>query len=214
MTLDIPELSRSILVFSETDSRLKLELEPGAQLHDGIKGHLHIPNAGRVQCLEMVDENSTAGVQLPRLINIYSRISQRTAARTFWGVLDHSGRGYAVMESVDDSTRLEDALHSGEFAQLDLVGRLRFAWEICSSVAYFHSVNILLKSLSSQNVYIRPPRSESDHIRPILTDLENARLVRIPSPVEVLTSPSNRSSSPRAPSSKNSMFALKLPTSS
>jgi serine/threonine protein kinase len=205
MTLDIPQLGRSILTFSETDPRLNLELAPGAQPHDGMKGRLHIPDAGDVRCLEIVDENSTAGVQLPRLINIYSRISQRTAASTFWGVLEHSGKRYAVMESLDGATRLEDALSSGGFAELDLVGRLRFAWEICNAVAYFHSVNILLKSLSSQNVYVRPAKGGSRHIRPILTDLESARLVRNSFVLPI----SNRCRSPRARLSKNSTFGLK-----
>jgi hypothetical protein len=165
MTLDIHKLGRSIIVFSETDSRLKLELSPGEEPHNGMKGHLQIPDAGDIQCLEIVDENSTAAVQLPRLINIYSRISQRTAARTFWGVLDHSGKRYAVMESLDGSTRLEDAY--------DSPGRSATQSSISTRLI------ILLKSLSSQNLYIRQPKSENNHIRPILTDLENARLVRI-----------------------------------
>jgi serine/threonine protein kinase len=194
MTLDVPKLGRSILVFSETDSRLKLELGPGEPLHSGMKGRLLDQNRA-VQYPEIVDESSVAGVQLPRLINIYSRISQRTAARTFWGVLEHSGKRFAVMESLDCSVPLDDVLSSGEFARLDLVERLRFAWEICNTAAYFHSVNILLKSLSSQNVYVRGPRGESRHIRPVLTDLENARLVRISFRLSfrrrVLTAPDN-----------------------
>ncbi|KAB8202381.1 kinase-like domain-containing protein [Aspergillus parasiticus] len=175
--LGTPPLNQSIRVFRERDLLLRPNVQLGMQFVDGIKGFLDIPGAGDVQLYETVGENSAQGLQLPRMINIYSRISQRTAARTFWGIFEHSNKKYAVMESLEGHSRLEDALSSGDFVKVDLVGRLRFAWEICNAVAYFHSVNILLKSLSSQSVYIRPTTCENDHIRPILTDVENARLI-------------------------------------
>jgi hypothetical protein len=173
VTIDIPHLGRRIQIFQMSDRRLRFEA--GKPLQGGLEAQLE--GVGDVELCKLVGETSAAGAYLPRLINIYSRLSERTTARSLWGILDAPGERYAVMESLTACHKLEDLLASGKFSEFELTKRLRFAWEVCHAVAYFHSVNVLLKSLSSQNVYVRRVQSGSGQLRPILTDLENARLV-------------------------------------
>ena len=174
--IDMPQLGRKIQIFQMNDRHL--QFEASKPLQDGLEGLLE--GVGDIELCKLVDETSATGADLPRLINIYSRLSERTTARSLWGILDASGERYAVMESLKACHKLEDLLASGRFSEFELTKRLRFAWEVCNAVTYFHSVNILLKSLSSQNVYVRYAQSGIGQLRPVLTDLENARLVSQP----------------------------------
>jgi serine/threonine protein kinase len=174
LNLDVPHFGRSILFIQDTDERLRLQ--PAVVGAENLSGQLE--GFGEVECCKMMDENSAAGSEVPRLVNIYSRMSSRTVCRKLWGILERSEGKYAVMESLRESSTLESALGSGDFlTKVNLVQRLHLAWEISNAVDYLHSVNILLKSLSSLNVYIFGIESEDRTIRPVLTDLENARLV-------------------------------------
>jgi serine/threonine protein kinase len=177
LTLDIPHFGKSISFISETDTRL--QLGPAERGANSLYGQLE--SFGAIECTKLVGENSGGAMQVPRLVNIYSRISQRTVCRKLWGILKRSDGDYAVMESLAESDTLEHLLSSGDFlSKLNLVQRLHLAWEISNAVAYLHSVNILLKTLSSQNIHIFGVGSSGGTIRPVLTDLENARLVGTP----------------------------------
>lgn len=173
--LEIPDLGRSLPIFTSNDPRIKLQ--PRESTSTPLWGNLE--GFGEIECYEVVDDSSTTGIQLPRLINIYSKISQRTAAQRLCGVLEDSGKRFVVMESLKKLTKLEESLASSAFAKIPLIKRLRFAYEICNAMVYFHSINILLKSLSTQNIFIKESHSETGHVRPVLTGLENARLVSI-----------------------------------
>jgi hypothetical protein len=172
-TSDKPELSESVTRYTKDDPRLHLksmETDPSS-----FQGQLN--GVGEIECVRLVDERSTAGAQLPRLINIYSKISYRTAARKLFGVLTIEQGDFAVMESLASAQSLESSLASGEFLQYSLTKRLRFLYEICQAVEYLHSVGVLLKSLSSSLVFYKESSTETEHPRPIITGLQNARLV-------------------------------------
>lgn len=174
LNLDIPHFGKSISFISETDARLRLS--PAERGANSLHGQLE--TFGAIECIKLVGENSGGATQVPRLVNIYSRISQRTVCRKLWGILKRSDGEYAVMESLVKSDTLEHVLSSRDFlTKVNLVQRLRLAWEISNAVAYLHSVNILLKTLSCQNIFIFGIGSSGGTIRPVLTDLENARLV-------------------------------------
>jgi len=173
MTINVPKLWKSIRIFSLADVKVdEGALESSAAVIQG-----EIAGYGNVECHRMVDESSSASVELKRLINIYSKISQRTAAQELHGILETPCRNYAVMEGLSGAHLLEESLCSNQFLTFPLIVRLRFIYEICNAICYFHSIGILLKSLSTEFIFFKESKTENGHIRPILTGLENARLV-------------------------------------
>jgi hypothetical protein len=175
---DIAEVERLKLdsyvqVYQYTDTRI--HLQPPTQNSCTIFGQLD--GVGEIECIPLVGEQSASGAQLPRLINIYSKISQRTFVRKLHGVMQNSQGDFAMMDSLASATNLDHALQSGEFKSQPLDKRLRFLYEICETVQYLHSIGILLKCLSSVNIFFVVSPTGSGSIRPILIGLENARLV-------------------------------------
>jgi hypothetical protein len=174
LTIETPRLEGFVEIFTEGDSRIHLQVRSNQQ--STIPGSLD--GFGEIECIPLVGEQSTAGIQLNRLINIYRRISQRTAARRLFGVLRTSHGHFAIMESLSSAISLETALATASFVNVPLTQRLRFLYEICEAVKYFHSIDILLKSLSTLVVFVKETSPGEGNIRPIITGLENARLVR------------------------------------
>jgi serine/threonine protein kinase len=174
LTIEPPKLEVFVEIFTEDDSRIHLQVRSDQE--SAILGSLD--GFGDIECIPLVGEQSTAGIQLNRLINIYRRISQRTAARRLFGILRSSHGHFAIMESLSSAVSLETALATGTFMNFPLTQRLRFLYEICEAVKYFHSIDILLKSLSTLVVFVKEASPGEGNIRPIITGLENARLVR------------------------------------
>lgn len=171
--LDKPQLSGSVTIYKKEDPRLHLpNMDTGASSFMG-----QLDGLVEIECLRLVGEQSTAGMQLNRLINIYGKISHRTAARRLFGVLQTEQGDFAVMESLASAKSLESSLASNEFLSFSLAKRLRFLYEICQAVEYLHSVGVLLKSLSSCLVYYKESSAGTGYLRPIIAGLENARLV-------------------------------------
>ncbi|KAH8650875.1 hypothetical protein BGZ60DRAFT_421033 [Tricladium varicosporioides] len=80
-------------------------------------------------------------------------------------------------QSLTNAKNLEISLALNEFSIIPLAKRLRFLYEICEAVEYFHSIGILLKSLSSPLVFFKESSAGTGYIRPIIAGLENARLM-------------------------------------
>ncbi|KAJ4204127.1 hypothetical protein NW759_014964 [Fusarium solani] len=171
--LEDPQLSTLVTIYKKDDPRLHLQtMNTGASSFQG-----QLNGLGEVECLRLVDKHSTAGIQLPRLINIYGKISHRTAARRLFGVLKTEQGDFAVMESLAGAKSLESSLAKDEFLAFPLAKRLRFLYEICQAVEYFHSIGVLLKSLSSSPVFYKESSAGTGHLRPIIAGLENGRLM-------------------------------------
>jgi hypothetical protein len=68
---------------------------------------------------------------------------------------------------------LQDAF-SDKIAELTRTRRLRLCYEIALSVAYLHSVSIVVKVISTKSIYLREVNGD---LIPVLTNLEYARQV-------------------------------------
>lgn len=149
--------------FNEYDRRLTLK-----NTSVGLMGSLH--GVGRVMCFEL--DETELGHRFPRVIHVYSRIAARVNVQGFYGILEKSGRKYAIMEDLSTEMSLDATLQVGALPSLS--ARLRVAFELANTMAFLHRAGLLLKSLSGTTVVLKMIDGE---IRPVITDLESARLV-------------------------------------
>src|SRR5947207_8626607 len=149
--------------FSEYDRRLALE-----NTNAGIAGSLD--GVGRIVCFELGETD--LGHSFPRVVHVYCRIAARVNVQGFYGILEKSGRNYAIMEDLSTDMTLDDIVQVGTLPSLP--ARLRVALELANTMAFLHRAGLLLKSLSGTTVVLKMINGE---IRPVITDLESARLV-------------------------------------
>ena len=107
-----------------------------------------------------------------RHVTLYSKLSANTLVHPFYGIADRSGKLYAVMQDLRTSKSLGASLEDPQFT--DMRDRLRIAYDIAQTLAYLHSVEILIRSLSDKNILLV---QEGSRWKPILTNLDEARLV-------------------------------------
>ena len=116
--------------------------------------------------------------ETPRLLLIYGGLSRTVNIQKFYGVFHDNSTYFAVMEDLDSEDSpfvlLQNALSNGNVAQASRIQRLRLCYELALTVAYLHSVNIVVKVISESSFYVRDIGGE---LIPILTNLEHARLV-------------------------------------
>ena len=113
-----------------------------------------------------------------RHVEIYKRISVGALVQSFYGICERNGKKYAVMEDLRNQPTLAVAIES-KLLPNDGSTRMRIAYDLANTIAYLHSVGIIIKSMSDDTVVLR--RLDGGTFQPCLTNLETARMVRIPS---------------------------------
>jgi hypothetical protein len=145
--------------YTEYDRRLNFTSQTRVQLKGTLDG------VGEITCLE-IDET------FPRVVRIYSRIAARIQVQGFYGILEKSGRKYAIMEDIAAYPTLDTAVKERKLGSTS--SKLRVAYEIASAMAYLHHVGLLLKSLSGASVVVKTVNGD---LRPVITGLKYGRLV-------------------------------------
>ena len=110
---------------------------------------------------------------IPKPAKIYSLLAAETQVQGYFGILEQKDRYYNVWEDLSDLPNLYQWLRVNGIP--NRLTALRVAYEISSTVAYFHSVQVLLKALNDETIMIR--KKEGAAV-PVLTGVERARMVR------------------------------------
>jgi serine/threonine protein kinase len=152
--------------FNEFDRRINVHTNEANQL----QGTLEYEQP--VVCLALEDTSLGGVAALPKVAHIYSRLSARVQVQRFYGFYEKSAQKYAIMEDLSSTSTLGSAIQHKNLPSLS--SRLRMAFEIASTMAYLHQVGLLLKSLSDSTVSLKVVDGQ---LRPIVTDLESARMV-------------------------------------
>ncbi|KAL3460053.1 kinase-like domain-containing protein [Aspergillus heterothallicus] len=166
-----PELK---IDFPEDDSRL---LITGADNRDQLLyGTLASPSGARtnVLCEPIQDSIMNYAQAGPRHVLIYGRISANTLVHPFYGLAQRRGRKWAVMKDMRASRTLAQEITDNHLPD-SVLDRVAIAHQIAATVEYLHSVEVLIKRLSDAKVLID---RENGFIKPYLTDLEQARLIK------------------------------------
>jgi hypothetical protein len=122
---------------------------------------------------EVNEDEMRFGGRGSRHVEIYKRISVGALVQSFYGICERNGTKYAVLEDLRNEPTLANAV---EHCLLpDDSQRLRVAYDLANTMAYFHSVGILVKGLSDDTVVLR--KLDDDKFQPCLTNLETARTV-------------------------------------
>ena len=154
--------------FAENDNRLRLTSDSrGARFVGTLDG------AGPVVCIEAKAANAY-GAGGSTHTEIYKRISRGTLVQAFYGIWMHDGKHFAVMEDLTDQPSLAKAIATKQVPAG--LTRLRIVYQLANTVAYFHSVGIILKSLSDEMVVLRN-FDQLDKVQPCLTEIQRARMV-------------------------------------
>jgi serine/threonine protein kinase len=156
--------------FPESDERLKLTPDG-----PGFSGTFK----GRPIVLANVNEDEMKiGRSGSRHVEVYKRISVGALVQSFYGICERNGKKYAVMEDLRNQPTLAVAIKSNLLPN-DSPTRIRIAYDLANTIAYLHSVGIIIKSMSDDTVVLR--RLDGGKFQPCLTNLETARMVRVPS---------------------------------
>jgi serine/threonine protein kinase len=152
--------------FQESDERLKLT--PDGPGFSGTFG-------GRAIVLANVNEDEMKiGRSGSRHVEVYKRISVGALVQSFYGICERNGKKYAVMEDLRNQPTLAVAVKSNLLPN-DSPTRMRIAYDLANTIAYLHSVGIIIKSMSDDTVVLR--RLDGGTFQPCLTNLETARVV-------------------------------------
>ena len=157
--------------FKESDSRLVFS----SVSDDELTGTLHLSDSAstQVHCKPVEEGLMRFGQKGPRHAAIYSKLSARTRVHPFYGIAQHEGKRWTVFGDLRSCSTLAKAIRGSELPK-DASERANIALEIAFTLAYLHSVEILLKQLSDNTVLLV---KEQDRLIPYLTEVEQARLV-------------------------------------
>jgi hypothetical protein len=149
--------------FQSNDARLKVSQDVSGDLAGTLNGQ-------KVVCYPISSNQRDSRVG-PRHVTLYSKLSANTSVHPFYGLADKNGQLYAVMQDLRTAKPLGSCLKDDQFSGIK--DRLRIAYDIAQTVAYLHSVEILVRSLSDQSVVLTP---ENNEWKPVLMRLDQARL--------------------------------------
>jgi len=155
--------------FDEGDESLQSSGDVAAGV-DSFSGTL---NGRGVICyhIELVAGKPTK--KASRHLKIYEKITDRTSVHPFYGIAKRANRYWMVMQDLSGSPTIAKFL-SDETVELTYHERVKIAYEISKTIAYLHSVGIVVKTISDDNfVLVRV----GDHLQPVLLNLYRARLV-------------------------------------
>lgn len=150
--------------FQSNDTRLKASQDSSGDLYGTLDDQKVV-----LYPISSSQRDSRVG---PRHVTLYSKLSANTLVHSFYGLADRNGQLYAVMQDLRTAKSLGSCLTDPQFS--DTRDRLRVAYDVAQTVAYLHSVEILVRSLSDQNVVLTKDNGEW---KPVLTRLDQARLV-------------------------------------
>jgi len=155
-------------------SGLSHDVVPGEQFQwssNRSSGCGTLEGIGEVQCLPLAVRTATN-----LYLDIYKDVQSAAYVRRLFGVLLDQGQYFAILETTNDKTTLAEwcKLNAGK----DTLSGLRLAFSICKSIAWLHKAELLVKTLTDQNILVQ--NGNGEEIRPLLTDLENSRHVRWP----------------------------------
>lgn len=163
--------------FEEQDSSLTVRREDVNLLVGALKlGDATASRQIAVNCEPVNEDIMQYGGKGAHHVAIYSRLSANILVHQFYGIAKKFDRRWAVMQDLRDVQTLSAAITSKSLPEA-VIGRLNIAYDIAKTIAYLHSVDIVVKRLSDQN--IRLVQKENVYT-PYLTHLERARLVRGP----------------------------------
>ena len=145
-------------------------LAPLTGSRDDLIGSL--PDGTRVICKNLPQSRAGIEQSISRPAMIYSRLAQGSNVQNYFGILERQGRYYAVMEDVQELPTLDRWL--AEHGVPDRLSALTVAYEISSTVAYFHSVQLLVKTISDQKIVLK---TTGETTVPLFTEVERARIV-------------------------------------
>lgn len=154
--------------FPKGDKRLQVEKDNENLLTGSLAISENIP----VVCVP-VNENEMRYGKGPRHALIYSKLSSNTLVHHYFGISQRFDRLWAVMEDLRSCKSLAASIQASSFPN-DWATRLGIAHDIAKTVAYLHSVNLLVKSLSDTSVLLS---LKNDVTIPILNNVEEAREV-------------------------------------
>jgi len=142
-------------------------------------GHSEFRGAlGKGSAVLCVPLKSLYKEETPKLILNYSCLSASLHVQRFFGVYRDNTGQYAVMEDLQRELgvfTLKDAFREIGFTSSSSQRRLRLCYEIANTVAYLHSVNLVVKVISECSIFIRFKKNE---MLPIFSNLESARSVK------------------------------------
>lgn len=159
--------------FPTDDPRLNVQQDRG-KLIGRLLHHRQAALEENVVC-EAIDESQLGMNQTPRHALIYAKLSARILVQPFYGIAQRQNRKWAVMADLSDCKTLHQAIYENDLVD-DTIQRLDIARHVTRTVNYLHSVDILVKNLSDENIVLKQDRGE---IKPILVGLEQCRLVRV-----------------------------------
>ena len=147
--------------------------EPSDQAMGDLLGSLH--DGRGVICKLLHQSRAELEQWMPKPAKIYGLLAEETQVQAYFGILEQEGHYYSIWEDLSDEPSLYRWLKDDGIP--DRLTALRVAYEISSTMAYFHSVQILLKTLSCETVIVR---GKNDAAIPVLTEIERARMVSEP----------------------------------
>lgn len=165
------------ITFQEQDSRLQVSLDDDGHLSGTLDGF------GAVICVEVNKDEMKPGHKGPRHAEIYQHISDGTLVQSFHGFTvqqgesgGHKHRVYAVMEDMRSYPTLADMLINQSLP--DCLDFLRTLYELANTIAYFHSLEMILKIINDESVVLkRIIDANGLHFQPCLTNVVQARRV-------------------------------------
>ena len=157
--------------FPEWDTRLSIKRDG-----KGYIGTVRWRQSTDRVVLNPIDEavrNNGSGFG-PRAVKLYSLLSSaNTVVHRFDGIhVAEDGVCYAVMEDVTKAKTLGKSRRDPQFQPIAI--RLRIIYDLAKTLAYLHSVSILVRCLSDRNVKLI---ERNRRWKPVLMDLEEGRLV-------------------------------------
>ncbi|TDL17277.1 hypothetical protein BD410DRAFT_843728 [Rickenella mellea] len=160
--------SQLSIAFTDGDKRMNVSRDTKYPFSGVLEG------VGPVFCVEIKNslmEQAKISTGTTRLVEIYRRISAGTLVQSFHGIWEHERKTYYVMEDLRNELTIAAALTTNRLP--DRLARLRFAYDVANTVAYFHSVGLLIKVITDETVVIRT--LEGNEVRPCLANIETAR---------------------------------------
>lgn len=134
----------------------------------------------RVICIPSLTGTKHHSSRLPRLIRIYLKISALTLVQPFYGIAETSdtrARHWAVMQDLSPYQALGQAIQAKTLPN-NIFARLKIAYELSKTVAYLHSVNIVIKCMTDASIILRPVGNDGGtDFEPVLTNLDESREV-------------------------------------
>jgi hypothetical protein len=157
--------------FSKDDQRLNVE-QNGESFLSGTLDNI------KVICQPINTTEMKYG-KAARIAYIYSMLAGNTLVHGYYGLVERNDHIWAVMDDLRDSKNIH-SLVKGMALPTDPRVRLLIAYDLAKTIAYLHSVEILVKNLSDENVLLVQEEVEGGTAwKPILTNLDQARLVSL-----------------------------------